>query len=141
MRTYLLLISLLISIKTFSSPFAVYDTIPYWKVYNGGKLLSEGNFTNQNTILITKHHVRAIDTMTVEYYEDVRCINCNAEMIVKTNAGKEIKKIKNAGNVYLFKIKATEIQVLAANNRSEILKFYIKKNKGTEVLLFQIRIQ
>jgi hypothetical protein len=142
MKTYLLLTLLLISIKTFSNHFPVNDTVPYWKVYNGGKLLSEGNITNQKTlIIITKHHVRAIDTLTVEYFEDVHCINCNVEMIVKTNTGKEIKKIKNTGNAYLFKIKTTEIQVLAFNNKSAALKFYFKKHKGAEVFLFEIRIQ
>ena len=134
---------MLISVCSFAKSEQVMDTISNWQVYNGGKLLKTFNaFSDYNRILLTKGKIRAIDTVDIKYFDDTPCIDCIASLTIKTDKNKIIRRLDNSLSNYNFKIKTTDLQVLAFKNRSSILSFYYKEDKtDQEVLLFEIEIR
>lgn len=145
MKKTLTTILLFISVCSFAKSEHEMDTISNWQVYNGGKLLKAFNvFSADNRILLTKGKIRAIDTLDIKYFDDTPCIDCIASLTIKTDKNKEIRRLDNSlsNYNYNFKIKATDLQVLAFKNRSSILKFYYKEDEADdEVLLFEIEIR
>jgi len=141
-RLYILLF-LVISIEAYSNHNHVTDTISYWKVYNGGKLIKEGNvFDIGPKILLKKAVIRSVDSLNVKYFDDTPCINCKGALTIKSEQGKVIKIIGNTISNYDFKIKTTDLQVLAFKNRNSILRFYYKEDSiQDEILLFEIEIR
>ena len=143
MKKTLTITLLLISVCSFAKSEQVMDTISNWQVYNGGKLLKAFNtFSDKNRILLTKGKIRAIDTVDIKYFDDTPCTSCLASLTIKTDKNKVIRRLDNSLSNYNFKIKTTDLQVLALKNRSSILKFYYKEDKtDQEVLLFEIEIR
>jgi len=143
MKRYLIIILLLLSISGYSYPSVSADTISYWKVYNGGELIMEGNVLKSNTkIILPKGKIKAIDSLMIRYFDDTPCIDCNGSITIKTDANKEIRVINNDKGNYLYYIRTVELQVLSFNSRSTILKFYYQEDEADkELLLFEIEIK
>lgn len=143
MKKTLTIILLLISVSSFAKSEQVMDTISNWQVYNGGKLLKAFNaFNADNRILLTKGKIRAVDTLDIKYFDDTPCVDCIASLTIKTDKNKEVRKLDNSLSNYNFKIKTTDLQMLAFKNRSSVLKFYYKEDDtDDEVLLFEIEIR
>ena len=134
---------MLISVCSFARSEQVMDTISNWQVYNGGKLLKAFNaFSADNQILLTIGKIKAIDTVEIKYFDDTPCIDCIASLTIKTDKNKEIRRLNNSLSNYNFKVKTTDLQVLAFENKSSVLKFYYKEDESDdEVLLFEIEIR
>ncbi|MCT4560476.1 MAG: hypothetical protein N4A41_03785 [Crocinitomicaceae bacterium] len=143
MKNTITIILMLISISSFAKSEQEMDTISNWQVYNGGKLLKVFNaLSTDYRILLTKGKIRAIDTVEVKYFDDTPCIDCIASLTIRTDKNKEIRRINNSLSNYSFKIKTTDLQVLAFENSSSILRFYyIEDEADEEVLLFEIEIR
>ncbi|WP_109439044.1 MULTISPECIES: hypothetical protein [Aquimarina] len=143
MKKYLTLLFLFFSVVGFAKLKIATDTISFWKVYNGGKLIKEGDIFSKNSkIILKKGKIRAIDTLNVKYFDDTPCHDCNGSLTIKTKNEMEIKKIENLKSNYDFDIKTTDVQVLAFKNKSSILKFYYREDDSqNEILLFEIEIK
>jgi len=143
MKRLLAILFLSVSISSFAKTNVVSDTISNWQVYNGGVLLKAFNaFSEEIRIVLTKGKIRAIDTVTVQYFDDTPCSDCNSSLTIKTEDNRTIRIISNSKNNSEFDIKTTDLQVLAFKNRSSVLRFYYKENESdNDILLFEIEIK
>ncbi len=143
MKKTFIIVLFLISIGLYAQTEQVMDTISNWQVYNGGKLLKAFNaFSSDNRIMLTKGKIRAIDTVDIKYFDDTPCLDCIANLTIRSDQNNVLRKIDNSLGNYGFKIKTTDLQVLAFKSRSSILRFYYKEDEvEEEVLLFEIEIR
>ena len=143
MKKTLTLFLLLISISSFAGSHQALDTISNWQVCNGGKLLKAFNLASVDIrIFLSKGKIRAIDSVEVKYFDDTPCFDYVSNLTIRTKNNKVIKSIDNSIGTSNFKIRTTDLQMLAHKNRSSILKFYFKeKESDKEILLFEIKIR
>jgi hypothetical protein len=141
MKKTLTIILFLLSITSHAKHEQILDTISNWQIYNGGKLLKTLNsISADNRILLTKGKIRAMDTMDIKYFDDTPCIDCIASLTIRTDNNKEVTKIDNSFGNCDFRIKTTDLQVLAFINKSSVLRFYYKEEEtDQEVFILDIK--
>lgn len=139
----ILTLLLFFSLSSFAKAEHRMDTISNWQVYNGGQLLKAFNsLSTSSKIILTKGKIKAIDTVEINYFDDNPCYKCNSRIIIKSKNDKIIRELDNAISNRVFKIKTTDLQVMALKNNSSILKFYYRKHESfEEFLLFEIEIK
>ena len=95
---------LLILFSTYSKA----DTIPHWTIYLNGKKIKTFN-TLGNNIDFKASQLKFGDKLSIQYFDDTRCNDCNYELLIRNEYKGELvfKKFKN--ETELVELDLTEV--------------------------------
>jgi hypothetical protein len=119
MKTFLLLVLTLTGMAQTTKA----DTIDYWHVYYNKVKIAAFNEYNIHDITIKMDKVKSHDSITVKYFNDTPCSDCNTHLTVEDEKHHTIVacKGKGVGNPISFALK----DLLAYKQRSGCNSFEI----------------
>jgi len=98
------------------------DTLPYWTVYlNGVKLKT---FTTLgNNITFKSSELNVGDKLSIQYFDDSKCKECNYELLIRNEYKGELVSKKFKNETELVELDLTE--VIKDDFGSNLRKFFV----------------
>ena len=118
------------------------DTIDYWHVYYNNKKIKEYNQYSKGEITIKVRHIKKTDSLTIMYFRDTPCSECETHVIVENKSHFVITKGKGVGTFNPIRISVFDFLLKADRNFSYV--YYQEKHKTNQtqrLLLFKIKLE
>lgn len=135
--------TLLLSILLYGNNPKV-DTIDFWHIYYNNLKVKELNITLQDLLLSIKiSNVQKTDSLTIKYFRDTPCSDCETQATIEDDKQSVIVKGKNIGTFSPLKIPLFELLQNHIKTKKKIFHlFYHENGKGNEKLkVFLLKIQ
>lgn len=120
------------------------DTIDYWHVYYNNKLIKEYNNYNLKDISINIDSIRIADTITIRYYHDTPCPNCEIYLSIENGSGSIIRTKESIGISNPLSFNVFELlQLYKKTNKSIFNIYYYDKkynNTSSKVLVMVLKL-
>lgn len=88
-RKIIIILFLTLSFKGFSNEL---DTLDYWHVYINDKIIAKFNSVSKDlNIKINKSEIKKIDTISIRYGKDTRCLNCKYILFVRDERKRKLR--------------------------------------------------
>jgi hypothetical protein len=118
-----ILIILTSTIVFFSSAKA--DTIDYWHVYYNKTKIKECNQYSKGEIVIKIKDIKKTDSLTIKYFRDTPCENCETQVIIE-NGKYIVTKGKGLGTFSPIKV-----------SLYDLLQYHLKADKDVYEVFYQ----
>ncbi len=119
------------------------DTIDYWHIYYNGVKIGEWNRSKIHQIDLKLRKIQKKDSITVKYFRDTPCFNCETILDIEDDEG--IQVLKATGKGTLDPIKFAIKDISRNTKRRKYLKVYLReesqKHALQKLLLFYVRIE
>jgi len=138
MKQFILLFILTIGI--FNSVKA--DTIDYWHIYYNDIKIKEYNHYSKGEITLKVKDLKKTDSLTIIYFRDTPCSDCETQVIVESKSHFVITKGKGFGTFNPLKISVFDLLLKADRDFSYV--YYqegVKTNQTPRLLLFKIKLE
>jgi hypothetical protein len=137
MKKILFSISLIFTITI--SALCQADTISYWHIYLDNKLINEFSLTTDNPLVeIKESDVNRNSTLTIEYFRDTYCHNCDKYLIVRNSEDKQISKIRRSRNLNKHTLKLKRLVKMFSKGKESSFRMYFRTVPDLEICLFTL---
>ena len=102
------------------------DTIDFWHVYYNKIKLGEYGQNTKGAIALKIKNIKKSDSLTIKYFRDTPCIDCETIIAVEDKKRTLITKGKGRGTLNPLKISVYKL-----------LKYYLQGNKGVYDVYYQ----
>jgi len=137
-----ILIILISTFGLFSSTKA--DTIDYWHVYYNKIKIKEFNQNSKGEIVLKIKDIKKTDTLTVRYFRDTPCSDCETQVSIENVRNFVITKGKGLGTFNPIKISIYDLLKYHLKADKEVYKVFYHEGQITSrthrVLIFKIKL-
>ena len=116
------------------------DTIANWQLYFKQLQLKAFNTNDKDLrVRFTQTQMKYIDTLTIRYWDDTPCFECNGILTLTTLKDETLQTIDRANSNFRYDLSMDELRALALKNKVAVIRFYFREQaKGTTLLLFEL---
>ncbi len=135
------LLIILISTIGFLNP-AKADTIDYWHVYYNKTKIKDYNQYSNGVITIKIKDIKKTDYLTVKYFRDTPCDNCETQVTIENEKHIVVVKGKGVGTFKPIKVSVFDIlqyHLKANNNIYDV--FYQEASRTQKTIIFRIKLE
>ena len=118
------------------------DTIDYWHIYYNDVKIKEYNHYSKGEITLKIKDLKKTDSLTIKYFRDTPCSDCETQVIVESKSHFVITKGKGFGTFNPIKISVFDLLLKADRDFSYV--YYQeggKTNQTPRLLLFKIKLE
>lgn len=139
-----IILTILFSIFVFFSTVKA-DTIDYWHVFYNETKIKEYIQYSKGEIVFNIKDIKKTDTLTVKYFCDTPCHECETQVTIESGSHFEITKGIGSGAFNPIKISAYELLQYYQNVSKDVFEvFYherLSTSRSEKVLIFKIKLE
>lgn len=117
------------------------DTIDFWHVYYNKTKIKEYNQYSNGTIVLNLKQIKKTDSLTIYYFRDTPCIDCETTVAVEDKKRRLITKGKSRGTFNPIKISIYGLLKYYLKGDKEIHEVYYQEGDRKRVLIFNLRLE
>ena len=138
-----ILIALICTLAMLSSVKA--DTIDFWHVYYNKVKIREYNQYSKGVITLPIKDIKKTDTLTVRYFRDTPCSNCETRVAVENEAHVVIANVNGYGTFNPISVSVSDLLQHALKPGKAVYDVFYSERQSTNptpsVLIFKIKLE
>jgi len=135
-----ILIILISALGLFNSAKA--DTIDYWHIYYNKIKIKEYNQYSNGVITLKVKDIKKTDSLTVMYFRDTPCDNCETQLAIEDRKHRAITKGKGIGTFKPIKVSVFDLLQYHLKSDKTVYEVYYQETSRTQrVLIFNIKLE
>ena len=121
------------------------DTINYWHVYYNKIKIKEYNQYSKGEIVLKIKDIKKTDSLTIKYFRDTPCENCETQVAIENRKHFVITKGKGLGTFNPIKISVDDLLQYHLKADKEVYEVFYHdgqiKGRTPRVLIFRIKLE
>ena len=127
------------------SSFVKADTIDFWHVYYNNVKIQEFNEYSKGEIHFKVKDIKKTDTLTIKYFRDTPCDNCETQVSIENGKHFVITKVNGIGTFNPIKISVYDLLQYHLKADKEVYEVFYHEGKiigrTQRVLIFRIKLE